>query len=50
MEKNRYWEFFILILSLYVIAELGVEVIYPLSSRVIEMINALELVIRFLFF
>jgi voltage-gated potassium channel len=47
--KNKYWELFILILSLYVIAELAVEIIYPFSNATIDLINRIDLYICLIF-
>lgn len=43
------WESFILLLSIYVIIELGYEVIYPLSDAAIWWVNAIDLVICAIF-
>jgi hypothetical protein len=47
--KKKYWEIFILLLSLYVIIELSVEIIYPFSQQTIDLINTIDLFI-FAFF
>lgn len=43
------WESFILLLSIYVIVELGYEVIYPLSDAAIWWVNTIDLVICAIF-
>jgi voltage-gated potassium channel len=47
--KNKHWEIFILILSLYVIIELALEIIYPFSEVTIKMINQIDFVICIIF-
>jgi len=48
-QKKKYWEIFILSLSLYVIAELAVEIIYPFSQKAINYINHIDLLICAIF-
>ena len=33
--KKKYWDIFILLLSLYVIVELAIEIIYPFSQKIL---------------
>ncbi|HPS12670.1 MAG TPA: ion transporter, partial [Prolixibacteraceae bacterium] len=47
--KNKFWELFILFLSLYVIVELGIEIIHPFSQQTIDLINQIDLVICVIF-
>jgi voltage-gated potassium channel len=47
--KKKYWDIFILILSLYVIIELAVELIHPFSEKTIEIINFIDLIICIIF-
>lgn len=48
MKKNL-WQFIILVLSLYVIIELAIEIIYPFSQKTIDLINHLDLFICAIF-
>jgi len=43
--KKKYWDIFILILSLYVLIELAFEVVYPFSQEAIDLINTIDLFI-----
>jgi voltage-gated potassium channel len=47
--KKKYWDIFILILSLYVIIELAVELIHPFSEKTIGIINLIDLIICIIF-
>jgi len=47
--KKKYWDIFILLLSLYVIVELAIEIIYPFSQKTIDLINTLDLFICAIF-
>jgi len=47
--KNKKWEFFILILSFYVIIELAFEIIYQFNQQTIDLINTIDLAICVIF-
>jgi voltage-gated potassium channel len=47
--KKKYWDLIILVLSLYVILELAVELIYPFSQASIDLINIFDLIICVIF-
>jgi len=49
MKKFNLWESFILILSIYVLVELGYEVIYPLSDQTANIINTIDFFICMIF-
>jgi voltage-gated potassium channel len=49
MKKFNLWESFTLILSIYVLIELGYEVIYPLSEQVAGIINTIDFFICMIF-
>jgi voltage-gated potassium channel len=49
MKKFNLWESFILILSIYVLVELGYEVIYPLSDETATVINTIDFFICMIF-
>jgi len=49
MKRNDLWEFFILILSIYVIIELGYEIIFPLTGTSIQIINDIDFAICMVF-
>jgi voltage-gated potassium channel len=47
--KNKIWQLVILVLSLYVVVELSIEIICPLSKETIELINLIDLFICTIF-
>jgi len=45
----KLWENFIILLSLYVLIELGYEIIYPLSEGAVQVINTIDFIICMIF-
>lgn len=46
---KKYWEIFILILSLYVIVELAFEIVYPFSQETINIFNIIDAILCTIF-
>ncbi len=49
IRRIKLWENFIILLSVYVLVELGYEIIYPLSESAIKIINTIDFMICLIF-
>lgn len=49
VSKNKYWDIIILVLSIYVLLELAIEIIYPFSQDSIKIINTIDFIICLIF-